>query len=53
MVFCDRRVNRVCVLQFLKGPLAGARNRLQPAAPNNNLTGSLGITVAEQKERQQ
>jgi len=22
MVFCDRRVNRVCVLQFLKGPLA-------------------------------
>lgn len=27
MVFCDRRVNRVCVLQFLKGPLA-LRDRL-------------------------
>jgi len=45
MVFCDRRVNRVCVLQFLKGPLV-PRDRLyiiyiyiyMTTAPDNNLT---------------
>jgi len=51
MVFCDRRVNRVCVLQFLKDPLAPPDrlyilfiiyiyiNVVRPTtAPNNNLT---------------
>lgn len=43
MVFCDRRVNRVCVLQFLKGPLARRAIDYTPMAPNNNLTGSSTI----------